>query len=211
MFRALRNAAATSIVLLGTIAHAAPVQFDFVGVVTDDAINGCGGLVACGTVTGSYVFDSTALDANGAASAGLFDAGAVAFAIDGTPFFLAASSKINVGDGATDFYGVLAEGGMAANGSIADLSMLLWDSDGSTFGSDALPLLPGALAPMLPGGFTLSAVDDTFQLMGTITSITCSRGCGGGGGQTPEPATVALLLAGVCGLGLQRRRAPRAT
>jgi hypothetical protein len=39
--------------LLAIPAFAGPIGFTFTGQVTDDAINGCGGLVNCGVVTGS--------------------------------------------------------------------------------------------------------------------------------------------------------------
>jgi hypothetical protein len=42
----------------------------FFGTVTDDAINGCRGLVACGAVSGSFSFDSGAVDGNAAGGAG---------------------------------------------------------------------------------------------------------------------------------------------
>lgn len=199
----IRRALGAFLFFLASAASAATIQFDFAGAVTDDAINGCGGLVACGAVTGSYVFISTAPDGDPAANAGLYAATSISFSIDGTLFFLAADGVINVADFSTvDQYGLLALGGSASNGSTADLSILLQDFTHTAFSSDALPVNVAALGPLLPGGFTLNASDDSFQLLGSITTITCARGCDVLA-TVPEPATLFLFSVGLLILGLR--------
>ncbi len=161
-------------------------------------------MVACGAVTGRYSFDSAAADGNAADSdTGLYAASAISFYIDGTEFFSATDGVINVANfTAVDQYGVLATG--IANNVSAVLSILLEDTSASAFGSDALPLTASALASLLPGRFTLIASDSTFELLGSIDSITCTSGCEGV--SVPEPATALLLAAGLAALGLSRRR-----
>ncbi len=175
--------------LLATPAFAGPIGFTFTGQVTDDAINGCGGLVNCGAVTGSYTFDSAAVDGNPDPTAGLYAATNITFSINGVLFFSSASGSIVVANfPAVDQYGVLATG-IAANLSTADLSILLTDNTASAFSSDALPLTGSALALLLPGTFQLNAEDDSFQLQGTIDSVS---GGAGTPSSVPEPSSAAF-------------------
>src|SRR5271168_1039138 len=157
--------------LLVLTAGASPVTFFFTGQVNSEAINGCGALVNCGVVFGSYTFDSAAPDQNADPTAGLYAATNIAFSIDGVSFFSAPSGVINVANFAqVDQYGILGSG-TATNGSTALISILLSDNTATAFSSDALPQTPGALLPLFPGTFQLNAADDTFQLLGSITSI----------------------------------------
>jgi hypothetical protein len=186
--------------LLAIPAYAAPIAFTFHGRVTDDAINGCGGLVNCGAVTGSYTFDSAAADGNPDPAAGLYAATSITFSIDGVLFFSSASGVINVANfPAVDQYGLLATG-IATNLSGADLSILLTDPTATAFSSDALPLNASALAPLLPGTFQLNAADDTFQLLGTIDSVS-----GITNSPVPEPSSRAFLALGLSILFARRR------
>ena len=195
-----------SIVLAGLLplfaipANADLIAFTFTGQVTDDAINGCGGLVNCGAVTGSYTFDSAAPDGNPDPTAGLYAATSITFSIDGVLFFSNASGVINVANfSLVDQYGLLATG-IATNLSAADLSILLTDPTAAAFSSDALPLTASALAPLLPGTFQLNAADDTFQLLGTIDRVS-----GGTTAPVPEPSS-GVLLALVISILFARRR-----
>jgi hypothetical protein len=189
--------------LFATVASAGPVGFTFTGHVTDDAINGCGGVVNCGVVTGSYAFDSAALDGNPDPAVGLYAASSITLSIDGVLFFSSASGFINVVNfPAVDQYGVLATG-VASNLSMADLSILLADPTAAAFSSDTLPLSGASLALLLPGTFQLNAADDSFQLLGTIDSVAGSTS--GPPPSVPEPSSVMLLALGVSFL-LARRR-----
>jgi len=197
----LYSIALAGLLLLFAIPANADIVFTYRGQVTDDAINGCGGLVTCGVVTGSYTFDSAAADLNPDPAAGLYPATAITFSIDGVLFFSSASGFINVTNFLTvDQYGLLATG-IAANLSPATLSILLTDPTAMAFSSDALPQNPSSLAPLLPGTFQLNAADDTFQLLGTIDSVS-----GGTTAPVPEPSSrVFLALAGISILFARRR------
>jgi len=156
---------------LGLTAGAAPVTFFFTGQVNSEAINGCGALVNCGVVFGSYTFDSAAPDQNPNPTTGLYAATNIAFSIDGASFFSSPTGVINVANFTqVDQYGVLATG-TASNASTATLSILLADPTATAFSSDALPQNSAALTKLLPGTFQLNAADDTFQLLGSIDSV----------------------------------------
>jgi hypothetical protein len=186
--------------LFGIPAHPAPVVFTFTGQAIGDAINGCGGLVNCGAVTGRYTFDSAAADLNPDPTAGLYAATNIAFSIDGALFFSSASGVINVTDfSMVDQYGVLASG-IAANLSPSTLSILLMDPTAMAFSSDGLPQDASALAPLLPGTFQLNSTDDTFQLFGTLDRVS-----GVTTAPVPEPSSGVPLALGTSILFARRR------
>ncbi len=213
--KTLCRALAAATLLAATAVDAALIQFSFSGTVEYDAINGCVDpvvvvvVVACGTAfTGSFSFASAASDGNTDTNLGLYAASAISLTINGTEFFSAANGVINVAnDIPQDQYGLLATG--TAGATVAVLSILLEDLNGSALGSDALPLSASALSPLLPGTFALFASDDSFQLQGVVDSITCTLGCGGG--EVPEPSTSLLLVAGLGAFGCSRRRKSKCT
>ena len=167
----LWSAVAGLFLLIAIPVNASSVVFTFTGHVNSEAINGCGVLVKCGMVTGSYTFDSAAPDLNPDPVAGLYAATSITFLIDGVLFFSSANAVINVANfSLVHQYGLLAAGTVANLGT-AVLSVLLADPSAKAFGSDGLIQNPSALVKLLPGTFQLNADDDTFQLLGTIDTI----------------------------------------
>src|SRR5439155_902583 len=90
--------------------------------------------------------------------------------------------------------------GVTTNRSEATLSILLTDPTATAFSSDALPLTASALTPLLPGTFQLNAADDTFQLLGTIESVSVRTTA-----PVPEPSSGVFLALGISMLFARRR------
>jgi len=156
--------------------------------------------------SGTYTFDSAALDAAGG------DPATGSYAASGAPFGLSLSlggltlDYAALSIGVTDGYSSFGPGdqylvGFAGGPTL--LSLRFTDFSESMFSSDALPLTP----PTLTGLFTELVLSDLVagnqvDLNGTITSLTCTAGCSTA---VPEPATLVLLITGGGTLGLRRR------
>lgn len=190
--RTLRRALISSVLCIG-VAHAAPITFQFSGTVTDDPF----GVSRFGApISGSFTFDSAALDAiAGAATGGYFSEGApfgFAATVDGAEYIAAGPLFIGVVNAGSDEYSVLA-----SNGSTT-LELLFEDDSGTAFASDALPTSV-SLADFGFRQFRLFGSDA--EILGNVETLTS----GAGAAPVPEPASVVLFGAGLLLLPLRRR------
>jgi hypothetical protein len=180
---------------------AAPITFGFAGSVTQTTFapsDPFAGAISIGTAfSGSYTFESTAADDIPFASNGSYTSYGVPYLFTVTigSFTFSTSDVLNVsvGDGAADQYSVLAcAGGPFCFGSAAQL--FLEDSDGTAFGSDALPSPAPLLSAFEVALFTFRGFVDGNQveIVGQLDAL-CNAGCDPVGGPIPEPGTLILV------------------
>lgn len=188
------------------IAQAAPVTFGFAGTVVDVPADDPGGGIGFGSlISGQYTFDSAALDAiSSLSSQGSYTSSGsgigLSVTIGSLTYNLAGFLNIGISnDIGVDQYTLLAlDSSLSVELFLEDLSALV-------FSSDALPLTPPSLSSFAIRDFHL--IDTSFgdvQIDGTIDSLSCITGCGGGN-PIPEPGTLALIVAGLLASPLRRR------
>jgi len=194
--------------LWGTVpAQAAPVTYDFAGVVDwDDAERGWSAF------EGTFSFDSAAVD-------GVPDPSTAAYAHAGAPWGLSVVFDGSVTVALSDSFNVLVSndlGGSDQFGALAQdaaqtqaLTLTLWDFSQTLFTSDALPLPAGGLQLADFGWSAFSYESASGVLQGALTSLSCTLGCGGvvePPPAIPEPGSAWLLAMGLGALRLSRRR-----
>lgn len=188
-------------------AQATPITFGFTGLVTQvPADDPAGGVTVGSAISGQYTFDSAAVDgiAN-PAQASYLSSGpgfGLSVQIGANTYEVSGSLYVNVSNGvlAVDQYGVLADDFTALS-----ISLLLEDWSAAVFGSDALPTIVPSLGSFVMRDFHLvdSSAGDV-QIDGTIETLTCLQGCGGGS-SIPEPGTLTLAGVGLLAAALRRR------
>jgi hypothetical protein len=192
------------LLLVASAAHAAPVTFAYAGTVDSAFLDPATfPNPAATTFSGQFSFDSTATDGIPGGTLGNYVGSGITLARGGLNMGFA-SVSIGVANnlGGVDQY---LPGFFDA---VTSLSIRLEDLQGTVLASDALPLTPPSLAAfevrMLV--FQLSDIDGNLlaDVNGTITSLTCTAGCGTPP-PAPEPASLTLLAGGIGALFARRR------
>jgi hypothetical protein len=184
-------------------AHADPITFNFTGTVTQVPIDDFAtGIQFLDGITGSFTFDSTAVDAIAAPASGSFTSTGAPFgmtvSIGAGAVTFSESGFLNIGilNSFVDQYTVLA------SSPALMLDLFFQDNTGAAFASDGLPLSPPPVGFFLQREFHLDqtgVAGDETQVDGTITSLTCASGCVAS--SVPEPSSVGLLFVGTILLG----------
>jgi hypothetical protein len=200
--------ACAGLALFASAASAAPITFQFTGVVDTVAIFDDTFIddPANATFTGTYTFEDNATDGDASSSSGAYLGSSVTLSVTNQNFSFA---PVNIG--IINFVGLEQ---YLVNFADAQtfLSIRLEDAAAAAFSSDALPVLPPALAPFETRFMTFQLADAGFNTLvdfnGTITALECLTGCDQQPPVTPvpEPATISLLAGGL-GLMAARRRA----
>jgi hypothetical protein len=189
-----------TLLLLACGANANTTFFQFTGTVTQVPIDDIfGDITFQDPISGSFSFDSSALDLVASPTTGSYDFTAP-FGTDvqvGSHAFGAAGFlNISILNSFVDQYTVLAE---SSSGDLS-LDLNLQDSTGTIFSSDALPLIAPSLAGFDQRDFHLvdQLTDGALQVDGQITSL--------GESSAPEPAAVGLVGTGLAALLVRSRR-----
>ena len=189
-------------VLLGALfttgfARANPITFDFTGAVTQVPIDDLAtGIQSGDSISGSFTFDSTAVDAIAAPTSASYTSTGAAFgmtvSVGAVTFSESGFLNIGILNTFVDQYTVLA------SSPLLTLDLFFQDNTGTAFSSDALPLSPPPLAGFLQREFHLDEIDvagDETQADGIIDSLTCGSGCVASS-SAPEPSSTGLLFTG---------------
>jgi hypothetical protein len=177
-------------------AAGAPLTFQFTGTVTQlntDPTDAFAGAIGFGSsVSGSYTFESLAVDGAADTDTGSYSSAGSPFGlsadISGFPFGTGDLVNIGVANNfaeGVDQYTVFAT---ASDGSFS-FSILLQNASGTAFSGDALPLAPPNLAMFSIREFHLIADVDgnQVQIDGAINTLQVAA--------VPEPGTATLLAA----------------
>src|SRR5438067_871564 len=152
-------------VLLGTLfvpwfAHAGPITFNFTGTVTQVPIDDLGtGIQFLDAIFGTLTFDSTAVDAIAAPTAGSYTSTGPGFGMTATIgpgallFLVSGSLNIGILNTFVDQYTA------HASSATLVLDLLFQDNSATIFSTDALPLNPPALGGFAQREFHLDQTD----------------------------------------------------
>jgi hypothetical protein len=221
--RALRAGLALAALMAAATVQAAPVTYNFSGTVNSTFLPG---QFAIGSnFSGSFSFDSAAVDGDGSSSAGLYAAGfSINATVGGITFSnQVASGGIKVWDGLSgrDRFDAIVQGSLGAglvntSTPVAGfeafvLRAVFDDTSSSAFSSDALPGSPLNLGAFDFRVFQLSFYQGFNQVnvIGDITSLSLVGAQPTSDPTVPEPQSLALVglgLALACA-GSARRRA----
>lgn len=182
---------------------AVPITVAFSGSVTDDPF-----LTGYLSFSGSYTFDSSATDAVAASDTGSYTSTGPSFGMtvdfDSGALIANAFGSINIG---IANFGLVDQFTVTAIDGATTLELFLEDSDASAFASDAMPATVPPFADFEVRQFRwfYDDVDSPGEIIGTLDSLSCTAGCGGGG-NVPEPPVGALIAAALLALAASRRR-----
>lgn len=195
--------------LAGTAAQAAPITFAYAGEILfgfADPVYGFSPDPVAGTpFSGTYTFDSTAADANGAPDVGSYSGLALTFTLAGQIFAYGSGVTVSLTDGFSSFGFGHDQYLVGAADIDTVLSIRLTDFSDALFNGDALPLTPFPLAGLFTELFFQDAMQSgQLDLNGRITSFTCIAGCDDPP-VIPEPTTILLLSSGLAAAALRRR------
>ena len=195
---------------LAGAATAAPVTYAFTGSVSDDPFG-----VGLASFSGTYTFDSAAVDLVAASHTGsytssgvafgiavVFDGGAVSVDLYGLP-----TTVLNIGV-ADNFAGPVDQYAVTGLAGSVELGLFFEDTLASAFSSDGLPVPAPLLAAFSFRQFRWFDTDaaNPHEILGNIESLSCVAGCD----SVPVPEPGSLWLAGLTlsagALATRRRR-----
>jgi len=193
----------TWLFLLLSPVHAAVLNFQFTGTVTQVPLDEAFGDIAIGDgIQGGFSFDTSATDLiPGDPATGSFQFGppfGMAFTVGTHQFTTSGSLNIGVLNSFVDQFTVL---GTSASGDLS-LELFLQDNTGTVFSNDHLPVTALPLGSFAQRDFHLNAVfaGGQVQIDGQINATSATT--------VPEPGSTVAIPAGLILLALTRRKRP---